>query len=118
VSLWGDAAGLTNACLNVRYAESSDGGKTWSSSIQISDAPTNPNYEPFSSRRAPFFGDYITVAAQRSTIGAGTCMILGRRQLWKSTIASRSARRLRVRSCATITTGSAFGLTQGTNTAT
>jgi hypothetical protein len=65
-----DAAGLTNACLNVRYAQSSDGGKTWSSSIQINNTPTNPNYEQFSSRRAPFFGDYITVAAQGSTIGA------------------------------------------------
>jgi hypothetical protein len=64
------AAGGTTACLNVRYAESSDGGKTWSTSIQVTDAPTNPNYEQFGGRLVPFFGDYITVAAQGDTIGA------------------------------------------------
>ena len=64
------SAGATNACLNVRYAESSDGGKTWSSSTQVTDAPTNPNYEQFGGRLVPFFGDYITVAAQGDTIGA------------------------------------------------
>lgn len=65
-----DASGKTSACLNVRYAESSDGGKTWGRSIQVNDVPTNPNYEQFGGRRAPFFGDYITVAAQGNTIGA------------------------------------------------
>jgi hypothetical protein len=64
------AAGGTTACLNVRYAESADGGKTWSSSIQVTDTPTNPNYEQFGGRLVPFFGDYITVAAQGDTIGA------------------------------------------------
>ncbi|MBO0838749.1 MAG: exo-alpha-sialidase, partial [Actinobacteria bacterium] len=64
------ATGQTNACLNVRYAESSDGGKTWGPSIQITSTPTNPNYEQFGGRLAPFFGDYITVAAQGDTIGA------------------------------------------------
>jgi hypothetical protein len=64
------ANGVTSACLNVRYAESSDGGKTWSPSIQVTDTPTNPNLEQFGGRLVPFFGDYITVAAQGDTIGA------------------------------------------------
>lgn len=65
-----DATGQTSACLNVRYASSLDGGTTWSAAVQITDAPTNPNYEQFSGRTAPFFGDYITVAAAGDTIGA------------------------------------------------
>jgi hypothetical protein len=65
-----DANGVTSACLNVRYAESNDGGKTWSPSIQVTDTPTNPNLEQFGGRLVPFFGDYITVAAQGDTIGA------------------------------------------------
>jgi hypothetical protein len=64
------ATGQTSACLNVRYTESTDGGVTWSSSIQVTDTPTNLNYEQFGGRRVPFFGDYITVAAQGSTVGA------------------------------------------------
>jgi hypothetical protein len=65
-----DANGVTSPCLNVRYAESGDGGKTWSPSIQVTDTPTNPNLEQFGGRLVPFFGDYITVAAQGDTIGA------------------------------------------------
>jgi hypothetical protein len=64
------AVGQTSACLNVRYAESNDGGKTWSSSVQVTNVPTNPNYEQFGGRLVPFFGDYITVAAQGNTVGA------------------------------------------------
>jgi hypothetical protein len=64
------ATGQTSACLNVRYAASTDGGKTWGSSIQVTDTPTNLNYEQFGGRLVPFFGDYITVAAQGDTIGA------------------------------------------------
>lgn len=64
------ASGQTSACLNVRYAASADGGKTWGTSIQVNDTATNPNYEQFGGRRVPFFGDYITVAAQGNTIGA------------------------------------------------
>jgi len=63
------ATGATSACLNVRYAESADGGMTWGPSIQVTDTPTNPNYEQFGGRLVPFFGDYITVAAQGGTIG-------------------------------------------------
>ncbi len=64
------ASGHTSACLNVRYAESADGGKTWGPSIQVTDTPTNLDYEQFGGRLIPFFGDYITVAAQGGTIGA------------------------------------------------
>ena len=31
--------------------------------------PTNPNYEQFGGRLVPFFGDYLTVAAQGDTVG-------------------------------------------------
>jgi hypothetical protein len=65
-----NGSGMTTACLNVRYAESTDGGKTWDTSVPVSDTPTNPNYEQFGGRLVPFFGDYITVAAQGDTIGA------------------------------------------------
>jgi len=65
-----NASGLASACLNVRYAESADGGKTWGSSIQVNDTAINLNYEQFGGRLVPFFGDYITVAAQGNTIGA------------------------------------------------
>src|SRR5579863_7056501 len=44
------ATGQTSACLNVRYAESSDGGKTWGLSILVTDTPTNLNYEQFGGR--------------------------------------------------------------------
>jgi hypothetical protein len=64
------AAGFTSACLNVRYAQSTDGGRTWGPSIKVTSVPTNLNYEQFGGRLVPFFGDYITVAAQGSTIGA------------------------------------------------
>ncbi len=61
------ASGATSACMNVRYAESADGGKTWGSSIQVTSTPTNPNYEQFGGRLVPFFGDYLTVAMQPAT---------------------------------------------------
>jgi hypothetical protein len=64
------ATGQTTACLNVRYAESLDGGRTWGASVQVTDQPTNPNYEQFGGRLVPFFGDYITVAAVGNTVGA------------------------------------------------
>ncbi len=63
------ASGATSACLNVRFAESSDGGQTWGSSVQVTDTPTNPNLEQFGGRRVPFFGDYLTLAAEGSTVG-------------------------------------------------
>ena len=63
------ATGAGSACLNVRYAVSTDGGTTWTST-QATDTPTNPNYEQFGGRRIPFFGDYIMVGAVGSTIAA------------------------------------------------
>ena len=63
------ATGAGSACLNVRYAVSTDGGTTWTST-QATDMPTNPNYEQFGGRRIPFFGDYIMVGAVGSTIAA------------------------------------------------
>jgi hypothetical protein len=66
-----NSTGQTSACLNVRYAESTDGGMTWGSSIAVNNTPTNLNYEQVGGRRVPFFGDYITVAAQGNSIGNG-----------------------------------------------
>jgi hypothetical protein len=63
------ATGMTSACLNVRFAESTNGGMTWGSGIQVTNTPTNPNYEQFGGRLVPFFGDYLTVAAQGGTVG-------------------------------------------------
>jgi hypothetical protein len=63
------ATGAGSACLNVRYAESTNGGATWTST-QVTDAATNPNYEQFGGRLVPFFGDYIMVGAVGSTVGA------------------------------------------------
>jgi hypothetical protein len=63
------ATGAGSACLNVRYAVSTDGGATWHST-QATDTPTNPNYEQFGGRRIPFFGDYIMVGAVGSTVAA------------------------------------------------
>jgi hypothetical protein len=48
------ATGQTSACLNVRYAESTDGGKTWGSSVPVTDTATNLNYEQFGGRLVPF----------------------------------------------------------------
>jgi Neuraminidase (sialidase) len=62
-------SGAGSACLNVRYAVSTDGGATWTST-QVTDMPTNPNYEQFGGRKIPFFGDYIMVSAAGSTVAA------------------------------------------------
>jgi hypothetical protein len=64
------ADGSGSACLNVRYASSTNGGTTWSSSFKVTDQATNPNYEQFGGRLIPFFGDYITVAAVGDVIGS------------------------------------------------
>jgi hypothetical protein len=63
------ATGTGSPCLNVRYAKSSDGGVTWNS-IQVTDTPTNLNYEQFSGRLVPFFGDYIMVGAVGPVVAA------------------------------------------------
>ena len=63
------ATGAGSACLNVRFAESTDGGATWTST-QVTSVPTNPNFEQFGGRLVPFFGDYIMVGAVGSTVAA------------------------------------------------
>ena len=63
------ASGAGSACLNVRYAESTDGGASWTSTV-VTSVPTNPNFEQFGGRRVPFFGDYIMVGAVGSTVAA------------------------------------------------
>ena len=63
------ATGAGSACLNVRYSESTDGGASWAHA-QVTNVPTNPNYEQFGGRRIPFFGDYIMVSAVGSAVGA------------------------------------------------
>jgi hypothetical protein len=62
--------GAGYACLNVRYAQSRDGGITWGPVIQLTSGPFNPNYEQYTGRHIPFLGDYITVAAAGDTVGA------------------------------------------------
>jgi hypothetical protein len=63
------ATGAGSACLNVRYAVSTDGGANWTSTL-VTKAPMNPNYEQFGGRKIPFFGDYIMVGAVGSTVAA------------------------------------------------
>jgi hypothetical protein len=71
---------MTSACLNVRYAVSGDGGKTWSSSIPVTSVLTNLNYEQFGGRLVPVLrrlhhgrraGQYERVRLdQRDTVSA------------------------------------------------
>ena len=63
------SSGAGSACLNVRYAESTDGGTSWTGTT-VTSVPTNPNFEQFGGRRVPFFGDYIMVGAVGSTVAA------------------------------------------------
>jgi hypothetical protein len=61
------ATGAGSSCLNVRYSESRDGGLSWTHT-QVTDMPSNPNFEQFGGRRIPFFGDYIMASAVGSTV--------------------------------------------------
>jgi len=63
------ASGAGGTCLNVRYAESIDGGSSWTPTV-VTDVPINPNFEQFGGRRVPFFGDYLMVGAVGSTVAA------------------------------------------------
>lgn len=49
---------------------STDGGATWTSHSEVTDAWTNPNLEQFGGRLVPFFGDYIMVSAVGNTVAA------------------------------------------------
>ena len=51
----------------MRYSESRDGGLTWTHT-QVTDMPSNQNFEQFGGRRIPFFGDYIMASAVGSTV--------------------------------------------------
>src|SRR5205823_14725054 len=44
--------------------------KPWGQAVQVTNARSNLDYAQFGGRLVPFFGDYITVAAQGNTIGA------------------------------------------------
>ena len=58
-----DALGNVGASLEVFAARSTDGGSTWTTGLAITDTSTNPNYEQFSNRSAPFAGDYLWITS-------------------------------------------------------
>src|SRR5215510_7992947 len=58
-----DAAGKVGSALDVYASKSIDGGKTWSTSVRLSDTTTNPNFEQFSNRTVPFAGDYLWITS-------------------------------------------------------
>jgi hypothetical protein len=58
-----DAAGNVGASLEVFAAKSTDGGTTWTTGVAITTASSNPNYEQFSNRTAPFAGDYLWITS-------------------------------------------------------
>jgi hypothetical protein len=58
-----DALGNVGASLEVFAAKSTDGGNTWTTGVAITDTRTNPNYEQFSNRAAPFAGDYLWITS-------------------------------------------------------
>jgi len=61
-----DAAGHVVPSLDVFAAKSTDGGNTWTVGERLSDLSTNPNYEQFSNREAPFAGDYLWITSRGS----------------------------------------------------
>jgi hypothetical protein len=68
-----DAAGHVVPSLDVFAAKSTDSGNTWTVGERLSDLSTNPNYEQFSNREAPFAGDYLWITSLGSfAFGAWT----------------------------------------------
>jgi hypothetical protein len=68
-----DAAGHVVPSLDVFAAKSTDSGNTWTVGKRLSDSSTNPNYEQFSNREAPFAGDYLWITSLGSfAFGAWT----------------------------------------------
>jgi hypothetical protein len=67
----GDTASGTNSgnIVNTYLAKSTDGGSSWSES-QLTTAGSNFGWETHASRRDGFWGDYIYVSAEGSTIVA------------------------------------------------
>jgi len=58
-----DAAGNTVPSLDVYGAKSTTFGASWTGTTRISGVTSNPNYEQFADRTAPFAGDYLWVTA-------------------------------------------------------
>jgi hypothetical protein len=71
--------------LEVFAAKSTDGGNTWTTGVAITDTRTNPNYEQFSNRSAPFAGDYLSITSRGNfAFGAWTD--------WRDTVAGPDPR--------------------------
>jgi hypothetical protein len=80
-----DALGNVGASLEVFAAKSTDGGNTWTTGVAITDTRTNPNYEQFSNRSAPFAGDYLSITSRGNfAFGAWTD--------WRDTVAGPDPR--------------------------
>jgi hypothetical protein len=58
-----DANRLTHPSLDVYASRSSDRGGTWAPSTRVTDFTSNPNYEQFDNRAAPFNGDYLWITS-------------------------------------------------------
>jgi hypothetical protein len=58
-----DATGHSGPALDVFATKSTDGGASWAPATRITDVSSNPNYEQFGNRTAPFEGDYLWVSS-------------------------------------------------------
>lgn len=58
-----DSAGNVGPSLDVFAARSADGGNTWTTGMRITSSTSNPNFEQFSNRTAPFAGDYLWITS-------------------------------------------------------
>lgn len=80
-----DASGKTFASLDVWAAKSNDAGSTWTNKTRVTDFTSNPNYEQFGNRTAPFAGDYLWVTSLGNfSYGAWTD--------WRNTVAGADPR--------------------------
>jgi hypothetical protein len=75
-----DASGNVAPALDVYAATRPVAGGTWTPSVRMSDVTTNPNYEQFGGRTAPFAGDYLWIDSKSGlTYGVWTD--------WRDTVA-------------------------------
>ena len=58
-----DASGRTHPAIDVFATASNDRGDSWSRPTRLTDVSSNPNYEQYSDRTSPFYGDYIWVTS-------------------------------------------------------
>ena len=80
-----DAAGNTAPSLDAWGAVSNDHGANWTGHTRLSMATSNPNYEQFDNRQAPFAGDYLWITSLGSfSFGAWTD--------WRDTVAGADPR--------------------------